>query len=162
MVRPIIHSTKHYVQFSIFTVTAGTVNNLILSDSVAVSAKDTTAEVEEGSTIKAIYLELWARSPSATPSSGQCIIWKEISDESNPTATEMAALGNWTGKKKILHTFMGLINDNDSIATPIYKGWIKIPRGMQRQGLADRMQVALFSPTVDWNVCGFATYKEYT
>ncbi len=159
--RPIIQSKKHYVQTSLATVTAGTPTNIVLVKTVA-DTPDTVEEVHEGAIVKAIYIELWLRSGSATNSSGQTIFYKKSSDTTNPSATDMAALGDWDNKKNIFYTTMGLINDVDSLALPIFKGWIKIPKGKQRFGLADKFQITIFSPTVDQHVCGFATYKEYT
>ena len=62
MVRPMVHSTKHYVQQSIGTVVVGTNENTNFAAAVEVSDKNLVTEVEEGSTIKAVYLELWIRS----------------------------------------------------------------------------------------------------
>ncbi len=161
MVRPVVHSKKHYVQTSLETVTGGSVTNIAFV--VAVSdLPNTVAEVVEGAIIKAVYVEFWARSSSTTPSSGQCIIYKRTGDQSNPTATDMAALGNWDNKKNIFFTQMGLQNDQDTVALPLYKGWIKIPKSKQRFGLGDRIQISIFAATIDWVICGFATYKEYT
>ena len=162
MVRPMVHSTKHYVQFSISTVTGGAVVVLSVAKAVEVGAKDLVSEVEEGSSVKAIYVELWARAGSTTPSSGQMIIFKRQSDATNPTATEMAALGAWDNKRNIFYTTMGLFNDQDADAIALFKGWIKIPRGKQRMGLGDDINIAVFTPTIDLQICGFSTYKEYS
>ncbi len=162
MVRPVIHSVKHYVQTSIATVTGGAVLNTILVTAVAVQDVNAVNEVQEGSVIKAIYLEYWLRAGSTTPSSGQAIIFKEGSDTTPPTATEMAALGSWDNKKNIFYTTMGLFNDQDADAINIYKGWLKIPKGKQRFGLGDSLRLSIFTPTIDLQVCGFCTYKEYT
>ncbi len=161
--RPVIHSQKHYIQKSITTVTGGTVNVTPMSVAVTVDLKNSASEVEEGAIVKAIYLEIWARSSeAATASSGQMIVYKTQGDSSDPSAADMADLDSWDNKKNILYTTMGLINDNASIATPLFKGWIKIPKSKQRQGLADKLKFAMFPAAVDWHVCGFATYKEYT
>ncbi len=162
MVRPILHSTKHYVQHSIATVTAGSVLNGVVVDSVDVSGKNVPVEVEEGNSVKAVYVELWIRSASATPSSGQMIFYKKSSDTTNPSAIDMAALNDWDNKKNILYTTMGLFNDADADAIAIFKGWIKIPKGKQRMGLGDSLNWAIFSPTIDLHVCGFETFKEYS
>ncbi len=162
MVRPSIHSTKHYVQTSIETVTGGMVNSKILSLAVPVSDKNTVNEVEEGCNIKAIYCEYWLRAGSATASSGQAIIYKTEGETGPANATEMAALGDWSNKKNIFYTAMGLFNDQDSNAINIYKGWLKIPKGKQRQGLGDSLRLSVFTPTVDLHLCGFSLYKEYT
>ncbi len=161
MVRPMVHSTKHYVQYSIQTVMGGANLTLAISKAVAVSAKDTVSEVEEGSSIKAVYVELWGRAGSTTPTSGQMVIYKLIGDSGAPSTTDMAALGNWDGKKNIFYTTQGLFNDQDADAIALFKGWIKIPKSKQRQGLNDRLNITIFASVVDLIVCGFCTYKEY-
>ncbi len=162
MVRPMVHSIKHYVQVSLNTVAAGVVNNVVVADAVALDAVTDVDEVREGSSIKAIYFEMWIRSSSTTASSGQTIFWKKISDESNPTSTDMAALGDWHGKSKIFHTFMGLINEFGADAISIHRGWLRIPKGKQRMPLGSRFVFSSFVPTTDSLICGFFTYKEYT
>ncbi len=161
MVRPQVHSEKHIVQFSIATVTAGAVLTLACVAAVPIQDKNIVSEVREGSTVKAIYIELWERSSSTTTSSGQACFFKKSSDATNPNATDMAALGNWDNKKNILYTTMGLFNDADADAQVIYKGWLKIPKGKQRFGLNDQFNISLFVPTVDTVICGLAIYKEY-
>ncbi len=162
MVKPMVHSVKHYVQFSIFTVTGGTVVTKDVASSVAIDAVNLIDEVQEGCTIKAIYIELWARAGSTTPASGQIIFYKAQAAGAAPNASEMAALGDWDNKRNILYTTMGLYNDQDADAIAVFKGWIKIPRGKQRFGLGDKFKITAFSPTIDLQLCGFATYKEYT
>ncbi len=161
MVRPMVNSSKHYVQTSIETVTGGMVNTINVANAVVVSAVNTVDEVREGCSIKAVYLELWGRAGSTTPASGQMIFFKRISDATSPNATDMAALGNWDNKKNIFYTTMGLFNDQDADAIALFKGWIKIPKSKQRMGLNDRLMFSVFSPTIDLQICGFATYKEY-
>ncbi len=162
MVRPMVHSTKHIVQQSITTVTGGGVVTVNVAESVAVGAKNLVFEVEEGSSIKAVYVEMWERSSSTTPSSGQAIFYKKIADASSATAADMAALGDWDNKKNILYTTMGLFNDQDADAVNLIRGWIKIPKGKQRMGLGDKIQMTFFASVVDTVICGFFLYKEYT
>ncbi len=157
-----IHSIKHYVQNSIETVTGGAVLTKTIVAAEKVLAVNTTAEVIEGAIVKAVFMEQWIRSASATAASGQWILWKRSSDGTDPSATEMAALGDWDNKKNILATGMGLFNDADADATPVMRGWYKIPKGKQRFGLKDSLRFTVFSPTIDLHLCGFATYKEYT
>ncbi len=159
MVRPMVHSIKHYLQFSIETVTGGAVVTKGLATGVAAVTADN--HVLNGSTVKAIYVEIWARAGSTTPSSGQFIIYKKIGDSTNPSTTDMAALHDWDNKKNILYTTMGLFNDQDADAIMVHKGWVKIPKGKQRMGLGDSINFSIFTPTIDLQICGFATYKEY-
>jgi len=162
MVRPTVNSTKHIVQFSIRTVEAASVENLSIVSSVAVLAKNDPDEVEEGSIVKACYLELWARAGSTTGSSGQYVLYKKSAGQGPPSTTNMAALHDWNNKKNILYTGMGLFNDQDANAIPIFKGWYKIPKGKQRFGLGDELAITAFAPTIDVQLCGVAIYKEYT
>jgi len=162
MVRPVVHSIKHYVQFSLTTVVAGTPQQILLVSAVARDANDSVFEVDEGSIVKAIYLEIWLRAGSTTPSSGQMVVFKQPADSSNPSAADMAALGDWDNKKNVFYTTMGLYNDQDADAIAAFKGWIKIPKGKQRMGLGDAIRVAVFAPTIDLHSCGFSTYKEYS
>ncbi len=162
MVRPVIKSEKHIVQFSIATVTGGANLDRSIVSSVAVSAKTDPDEVEEGAIIKACYLEFWVRAGSTTPSSGQWVLYKKSQGQAVPTTANMAALNGWSNKKNILQTGMGLFNDQDADAIAIVRGWYKIPKGKQRFGLGDELQLTIFSPTIDLQICGFALYKEYT
>ncbi len=163
MVRPVLHSTKHYVQWSIFPVLAGALQAQSIVDAVAALAVNDPDEVAEGEVVKAVYIELWVRSSEASPGSGQMIVYKIESDAANPTTTDMAALHSWDNKKNILYTTQGLFNDNNADAIAIFKGWIKIPKGKQRFGLGDRLQLTWFSAgAIDAVLCGFATYKSYS
>ena len=161
MVRPMVHSTKHYVQQSIGTSVVGTPTNTNLVESVDVAAKNTVSEVEEGSSVKAVYVELWVRSAATSAASFVFVILKRPSALGNPTVGEMAALGDYTNKKNVLYVCQGLTNDVDSTALAVYKGWVKIPKSKQRFGLGDKLSWHLSAIGQSLNFCGFATYKEY-
>ncbi len=161
--RPVIHSTKHYVQTSLTTVVGGAQLNVELVDSVQVPDKDAVSEVEEGAIVKAVYVEMWVRSTEASPGTVIYILCKRPGGVNVPSAVEMAALGTWDNKKNIFYTTQGLVNDNSADAIPAFKGWIKIPKSKQRMGLGDHISFHLFAQgAIDLVVCGFATYKEYT
>ncbi len=162
MVRPIIHSTKHYVQQSIGTVAAGANANTTFVNGVAVVDKNAVSEVEEGASVKAFYLELWIRSAATAASSFSFIVCKKPGGVGAPSVAEMAALGDWDNKKNILFTSQGLTNDVDDSAMNIHRGWIKVPKGKQRMGLGDTISWHLNAVGQSINFCGFETYKEYT
>ncbi len=157
-----IHSTKHYVQNSLGTTIAGAVLATTIATSVAVQDKNSVAEVVEGSTIKAVYVEDWVRTNDTSPGSFVYIIAKFPNGVNDPTAAEMAALHTWDNKKNILYTTQALSNINTSQAIPMYKDWIKIPKGKQRMGLGDKIKTVFLAQALDQNTCGFKTYKEYT
>ncbi len=161
MVRAMVHSTKHYTQQSIGTSVPGTLTTVEVAVGVAVGNKNNTSEVEEGSSVKAVYLEMWLRSAATAAASFTFIFYKTTDEASAANATEMAALGDYTNKKNVLYTTQGLLNDVDSTAMSIYRGWIKIPKGKQRIALGDHLRWTLSAIGQSVNFCGFQTYKEY-
>ncbi len=162
MVRPMVHSTKHYVQQSIGSAVVGTETDTIVARAVNVVDKNAVNEVEEGTSIKAVYCELWLRSAATAASSFVFIFCKRPSGVNSPTDAEMAALGDWDNKKNVLFTSQGLTNDVDSTAMSVYRGWLKIPRGKQRMGLGDELSWHLRAVGQTINFCGFQLYKEYS
>jgi len=164
LVRPMVHSNKHYVQTGISSITGGAVQNITIVQAVAVANKDAVFEVEEGSTVKAVYFEHWIKAGEASNSgSFVATVHKIPGGGSNFTFAQMAALGVAANKKNILYTTQGLMNINSGSATNIIKGWIKIPKSKQRFGLGDFLMLTISAAaTIDLDHCGFATYKEYT
>ncbi len=160
--RPTITSEKHIVQQSLAATAAGAVSTTTLL--LAEQTQDITgvADVRVGSTVKAIYIEMWIRGSDAGVGSTYIYILEKASTtQSAATAAEMALLGEYANKKNILFTSMGLINDDTSIATPVLRQWIKIPKGKQRFGLGDKLRFSVLSQTGSQERCGFAIYKEY-
>ncbi len=160
-----IHSKKHIFQISQATVGQGSVvNNLIVEAAESQSVNPFT--VEEGAIVKACYVEFWVSQDSASVvGSYTVILLKNPSGNSNPTTTTMAALHDYDNKKNILFTAQGLLTPNDGGQVPVLRGWYKIPKGKQRFGLGDRLQVSIRNnnaTAIDINFCGLAIYKEYT
>ncbi len=163
MVRPMVHSQKHYVQNSIETVTASTVTSITYIQAQPVGSINQTFEIIEGATVKAVFVELWVRAGDTAAGSGQLIVYKTSGDQGAPTAADMAALGDWDNKKNILYTTQGLYNDQDSNAIAAIRQWIKIPKSKQRFGLNDKLRMTISAAgAIDLHICGFALYKEYT
>ncbi len=158
-----IHSTKHYVQMTLSTVTTGTTLLTPIAVSVAVVNKNVGTEVEEGALVKAVYVEMWCIGTTADQFY-TATVEKAVSGELGPTNTELTNLFAYVNKKNIFYTSQGLTgNDGISIPLPIYKGWIKIPKSKQRFGLGDRLVFAIASRgDASLTLCGFFTYKEYT
>ncbi len=162
MVRPMVHSTKHYVQWTIGTTAAASITTNSISLAVAVVDKNATHEVEEGNSIKAVYLELWIRSAATAASSFVFTVMKRQAGLGAPDTTDLNALGQYDNKKNVFYTTQGLTNDVDSTALSLFKGWIKIPKSKQRQGLGDVLSWHLEAIGQSINFCGFSTYKEYS
>ncbi len=165
MVRPMVHSTKHYVQTSLSTVTGGAVGTTTLIDAVPIQDKNSVFEVEEGNSVKAIYIEHWIKGGEVSDQATQILaIYKAPAGLAAFSFVEMAALGTVDNKKNILYCTQGLVNDVGQQATNVHRGWIKIPKSKQRFGLGDRLFITISAQTatVDLFHCGFATYKEYS
>jgi len=162
MVRPVVHSRKHIVQFSIAGITAGGTASKTISIAVAHEDKDQPTEVVEGSSIKAIYVELWVTSDDNMPGSGIFLVQKRPANLVSVSAGDFAALDQYANKKNIFEIHQGLFPEQGQNPINIYRHWIKIPKGKQRQGLGDILTVELFAQSNGISFCGFATYKEYT
>ncbi len=162
MVRPQVHSKKHYVQMSRFNVGANAEVENVLIDSQAISATNTVEEVIEGSSVKAIYIELWAIG-TASDASSIVTLAKFPVNSVEFTFAQMAAMGLTANKNNVLFFHQGLAsNDGISGPIPIMRGWYKIPKSKQRFALADRLVLQTAcqgADTIDF--CGFAIYKEY-
>jgi len=163
MVRPMVNSVKHYVQKSLFTVTASTIDEEEIAKAVVAANVNLANEVREGATIKALYCEMWIRTQSTSPGSVIITVEKKPgADSSSMTTTESAALFNYTNKKNIFYTTQGLTNDQDADAIGFIRQWIKIPKSKQRFGLADRLVMNIHaSGALDLTGCGMFIYKEY-
>ncbi len=163
MVRPQVHSRKHYVQQSLTTVAGAAI--LDFGFAVAVEQGSTTGvfDVVEGNSIKAIFVEMWVRSPEASPGTVLMTLYKRGAGATAMTVTEQAALGDYDNKKNVMYHTQGLTNDTDADAIPFIRQWFKIPKGKQRMGLGDKWSLSIFSQgTIDNVICGFVTYKEYS
>ncbi len=162
MVRPMVHSTKHYVQHSLSTVVAGAVDNHIVVEAVSVAAKTAVFEVEEGNSVKAVYLDHWIRTGDTAGGSYIVCLYKSPGTGNAFTAAQLAAMGTAENKKNVLFFAQALANDQDADAIAVMRGWYKIPKSKQRFGDGDRLILATFAQALDMQICGFETYKEYS
>ncbi len=162
MVRPMVHSVKHYVQFPISQIATGVRETIRVVSANAIQDVNISSEVAEGSSVKAVFFEFWLQNEGTL---GEFIltISKDPEFTSGPSFVEMATLFTFTNKKNILYTTQGLTS-NDGISGPVnvIRGWIKIPKSKQRFGLGDTLNLCISNVSSNDLVrCGFATYKEY-
>ncbi len=158
-----IHSVKHYVQWTVTPVAVGTT---VLED-IVISREATTAnlgnEVREGAIVKAVFVELWVIGQSDSASGNVLVsLYKNPGNGHAMTQAAAVDLHNYVNKKNVLYHTQGITNDGVANATPFVRQWFKIPKGKQRFGLGDRLQIATSTQAEAVNYCGFATYKEYT
>ncbi len=161
--RPPIHSQKHYVQYPIDEIAAGTTQFILLAEGVESTVANLATEVAEGSVIKAVYIELWLQN-QGNLSEQVVTVSKDQQGGVGPAFSNHANLNAYTGKKNILFTHQGL-GANDAVSGPqfILKHWIKIPKGKQRFGLGDKLNLNISNVSSNGlNRCGFSIYKEYS
>ncbi len=158
--RPKVHTEKHIVQFSLGAVASGAITPNVIVLGKQTVAPATVTHVREGSTVSAVYIEMWVSSDDA--GSGTCIATLERvpGGLGLMLAADSAALDGYDNKKNILHTFMGLVSNNVDYPMAILKGWFKIPKGKQRFGIEDQLRLNLHGQSNGLAFCGFAVYKE--
>ncbi len=161
MVRAQINSQKHINQITPTTTTAGTILNNTFINAVAIDDISTQVTVREGCTIKAIYVEFWLTSDDAAQASFQICVEKLENEGVDMTFTEGNALGSYANKKNVLYITRGL--GSTTTGTPIapIRQWIAIPKGKQRFGLGDRLNINFTAIANGLTHCGFVLFKEY-
>ncbi len=160
MVAP-IHSTKHYLEQTLGNIGPGLLTSLNIVTAVAVVDKNISNEVEEGATIKAVYVEMWITSDDVTQSSFTITLEKIPAGAGAMTYAESITLQSYPNKKNIFYKTMGLVAPKLEPPLPIIRQWFKIPKGKQRFGLGDTLRLNISGITDGINFCGFYTYKEY-
>ncbi len=158
-----IHSTKHQVQYPFNAIATGTINNTTLIQAVESTVANTAFEIAEGSLVKAVHVELWLINAS-TDGHEIVTICKDTKNGAGPTFAQMSTLFTYVNKKNIFFTHEGLsASDNGSGPIPVINDWIKIPKGKQRFGLGDTLNLTISNPSsTALNMCGVTIYKEYS
>ncbi len=160
--RPPINSEKHIHPRSLSTVAENTATTfqVVIADADATLSN----QVRVGAVVKAVYCEIWVIGSSAQPVFQILTIEKISSGGPQPTSAQMSALHNYPNKKNILFTSQGLVGDSNSNPIPLYRDWIKIPKGKQRFGLGDSLVFTIAArgeANNDVEVCGIFIFKEY-
>ncbi len=162
---PPINSIKHYVQFANTGIASGGIQTVKLVNAVIAPAVANAFDVIQGAVIKTIYVEFWLGGDGSSGVELQFVfsIEKKRDLEPDPTATQLlSGLNSYPNKKNILYTTQGIIPAmlDGGMTIPIFRGWVKVPKGKQRFGLADEF---IISCTVVGaaRLCGFSTYKEF-
>ncbi len=159
MVRPTINSEKHLVQVGIDVVTAASVKNIGIA--IAKQSPSASFDVRVGAVIKAVYVEMWVQADAQNIGSQTIILEKIVGDGASADFSQMADLHNYPNKKNILYTTQGLTGESDTNPIPVMRGWYKIPKGKQRMGLGDKLQLTMSANLQNLEHCGMFIFKEY-
>jgi len=159
--RAIIHSTKHYVQQSRSEVATVAIANIDIAKSVESTTANLVDEVAEGTTIKAVFVEMWLLD-SANDGSFIVSLEKLPGAAASMNFALSNALGTYANKRNLLYVTQGLSPNNGvGNPVPIIRQWFKIPKGKQRMGLGEKLRLNITNNGLnDLEFCGFFTYKE--
>lgn len=120
-------------------------------------------EVTHGSYIRKIWCEFWVEGTAdvtiGTTNSFDAYIWKNTGN--NLTAPTPGTQGSSNEKRFIFKTWKGLLGPSRTNGQPFYffRGWIPVPRSMQRMATDDRIQMVFISTGVASLVCNQWIYK---
>ncbi len=155
-----VHRIKHVfdVQLGLLLGAPNTQEIIVTKDAPVLA---NTNEVETGSKVNGIYLkvEAYARTDAAL-ANFYMMVMKNVGG--NLTFPNANVVGSNDNKRFVIHQEMVMlqraINGNPRT---IFNGVIVIPRGYRRFAPDDRLQVQVFTPGVDADVCMQSHYKEF-
>ncbi len=172
-IRGQINSVKHVVDTSnIIAAGTNTVHQSI-AEGVDTYALTDINGVPTGAKVYSIYLSVFAISEGGEIATEVPLVdwyiiknpgaaWATTFDSANlPTP---GATGNHINKRHILHEEKGLAGGGDASLSGvpmIFKGVIRIPRGRQRWGEQDRLQLCVRANFAT-KMCAKSIYKHYT
>jgi len=121
--------------------------------------------ISKGSKVFRVWLELsytlTAVVVDGTSTAMDIYMWKNPGN--NLTAPNPGTQGSSNEKKFIFKTWKGLVGARSQGVGPYFwKGWIKIPKTYQRQGVDDRMEIISRATGVAGVICIQAIYKYYS
>ncbi len=159
--RPMINSRKHIVQVTLSTAGFGLVatNNIVVVNQNP--DQSLAVDVAPGTVVKAVYAEIWLLAASAQPTTITAIIYKQPSELGSISAAEMTDLHTYKNKNNIFEIHQGIVPDANANPVPVFRGWIKIPKGKQRMSIGDRITFSMKGITEDTEYCGFFVFKSY-
>ncbi len=161
--RPIVR-IKHVVDSSA-TVAANTGHFITLALATDTPTLGNTVGVETASKVHGIYLRVEAASNEAIDLGAipnfYMYVWKNPGGNiSRPSAT---AVGADDSKRFVLHQEMSMIENKGQGSNPrtIFNGVVVIPKGMNRFGPNDLLEIVIICPALATAVCIQCHYKEF-
>ncbi len=135
-------------------------SKVTIADAVDNPVLGSPQQVVVGSYVRSFFLNIQvAASGTAALANIYMIVYKNPSNDLVlPNAN---VIGTSDLKKVVFHQEMTMTEKNTTaIARTLFKGVLKVPRHMQRMGQDDRIEIQLFAPGVNFDVCVQCIYKE--
>ncbi len=159
--KAVIHSEKTYLHTPAAVITSGAGHEIDVVTAIAKGVAPASAdEVHEGDSVKAVYLEFWYSGVTADKTLA-CAFVKLPGGAASPTFAEMANMSAYVNKKNVLEFHQGLAPTGGNVV-PMFRHWVKIPKGKQRMGLGDKLILKSVAVGTNVNICGVSTYKAYS
>ncbi len=143
----------------------GVVLNNVLTKPVIITVDAPTlsgaGQCETGSTVNGIYLkvEVYATTAAAL---ANVYMYVNKNPGNGLTMPEPNVVGTDDNKKYVIHQEMIMLEQKvNGNPRTLFNGVIVIPRGYRRNGPNDRLEVRVFAPGVNINVCVQCHYKEF-
>ncbi len=159
-----IHSKKHIIPQAVAATAVGAIRVHKIATAVDAPVNTNQDEVEVGSVLKAIYIEMWIRGDDETapPANVQVSFEKVEGTGVDMVFSNGALLNTYANKAKVFYVTQGLVSAGTAnSAIPVLRGWFKIPKGFQRMALGDRLNLNVIAFNHDLESCGIFIYKEY-
>jgi len=160
-----VHRIKHVVDVEgVVDETPVVVADLIISvDAPTLAA---TNQVETGSTVHGIYLrvEAVASGGSGRPNLFMCV-YKNPGGNLSALSFDPRNIGSIDFKRHVIHQEMVMLSGPTSnIPRTVFNGVIRIPRGMKRMGIGDKLTMNIVmgnASLIDADWCLECHYKEF-
>jgi len=155
-----VNRIKHVVD-SQFAVILAVQSNLTLIEAKDAPVLANTAEVQTGSTVNAIYVNVEAYATSAGALANVYLAFMK-NPGSNLTNIVPNTVGSSDDKRFVIHQEMKMVERSvNGNPRTLFNGVIVIPRGYRRFAPDDRLIMAILSPGVNLDMCAQAHYKEF-
>ncbi len=157
-----VHRIKHVFDTN-FALTGGTQINTEVIRSVDAPVLSASTHVEVGSKVNGIYIRVEVGSNEQILGGVPqvyLIVFKNPG--TNLTVPAANAVGIDDNKRFVIHQEMVMLNNvQGGNPRTLFNGVVAIPRGYRRFGPDDRLQLGIFSPTINMVVCIQCHYKEF-
>lgn len=156
-----IQSIKHIIDDQ-QAIAAGVQIAITLAQAVDNPVLANGAEVQKGSRINALYLNVQVRGTAAAGVLGNVYMFLFKNPGTNiPSVPNGNVLGVADEKRQVFHQEMRMLSDGaDSIPVTLFQGVIRVPKVFRTMRMSDTISCFVFSPS-GTEVCLQCIYKEY-
>ena len=159
-----IHSRKHISPIGATPIALGAITNFAVATAQDAPVNTAAAQVEIGSVVKAVYIEMWVRGDdeAAAPMNAAISFEKLEGSSVNMTFAQSTTPNVYVNKSNLFYMTQGLVSAGTAnSAIPFMRGWFKVPKGFQRMAIGDRLVLNISALNGDLEVCGLFLFKEY-